>query len=159
MPIREKTIHFLLKISLWFKSAFAVVEIIGGLLFYFTSNYNIVKFIYIITSSELGEDPKDIVANYLINFSHTFFQGTQQFIVFYLLSHGIVKLAVIIGLLKNKLWAYPASIFVFTAFIFYQIYRFNFTHSIWLLVLTVIDALIVWMVWKEYLFVGRKKWN
>jgi uncharacterized membrane protein len=34
--------------------------------------------------------------------------GTQNFDVFYLLSHGIVKLFLVAALLKNKLWAYPA---------------------------------------------------
>ncbi len=35
-------------------------------------------------------------------------------------------------------------------FIAYQMYRFSYTHSIGLLVLTVFDLFVVWLVWKEY---------
>ncbi|BCG83133.1 hypothetical protein MesoLj113b_66750 [Mesorhizobium sp. 113-3-3] len=42
--------------------------------------------------------------------------STQHFYAFYLLSHGIVKLALVVALLKNKLWAYPSSLIVLGLF-------------------------------------------
>lgn len=157
MKINEEAISLALKISLIFKSVFALAEIIGGAIFYFVSQDYITNFIFTITQDELVEDPKDFIASHLVTFSHSLFFSTQHFIALYLLSHGLVKLAVIIGLLKNKLWSYPASIFVFTTFIIYQFYRFSFTHSIWLLVLTVFDIAIIWLIWREYLFVKNNK--
>ena len=78
-----------------------------------------------------------------------------KFTAYYLASHGIVKLFVIIGLWRKKLWYYPTAIVVFASFIVYQLYRFNFTHSIWLLVLTVLDVVVIWLTWHEYKYIKR----
>lgn len=147
--IFQNVSHRLLRISLQFKSLFALTEIIGGGLFYFVSQRLIVNFVFAVTQNELSEDPRDIISRYLVAWSHSSYLSTQHFVAFYLLSHGIVKMAVIIGLLRGKSWAYPSSLIVFTAFIAYQLYRFVFTHSIWLLVLTAIDTVIVVMIWQE----------
>jgi uncharacterized membrane protein len=143
-------LHQALKISLWFKSLFAVTELAGGLAFYFISRNFIAQVVYIVTQNELSEDPKDFVANALIDFSQNLHLSTQHFAAFYLIAHGFVKLVAIIGLLRNKLWAYPASIAIFTLFIIYQSYRFSFTHSVWLLILTFIDVAVVSMIALEY---------
>ena len=41
----------------------------------------------------------------------------------YLLTHGLVKVVLVVALLLNKLWAYPAMIAVLLLFIGYQLYR------------------------------------
>ncbi|HVH78741.1 MAG TPA: DUF2127 domain-containing protein, partial [Stellaceae bacterium] len=68
----------------------------------------------------------------------------------YLLSHGAVKLALVVALLCGMLWAYPVSIVVFTAFIVYQLCLFTLSHAIGLIVLTVFDLLVIWLIWLEY---------
>ena len=73
----------------------------------------------------------------------------------YLLSHGVIKLFVIIGLLQQKLWYYPTALVIFGLFIVYQLYRFSFTHSPWLLVLTVLDIIVMWLTWHEYSYLRR----
>jgi uncharacterized membrane protein len=73
---------------------------------------------------ELIEDPNDFVAIHLLSIAQNFTVGTQHFYAFYLLSHGVVKVFLVIGLLRNKLWAYPVSLVVLGLFIVYQLYRF-----------------------------------
>jgi uncharacterized membrane protein len=128
----------------------ALTETIGGIAFYFISQDFIINFVFTITRDELSEDPHDFIAGYFVNLSHNLLLSTQHFISIYLLLHGVIKLGVIIGLLKNKLWAYPVSIFIFSMFIVYQLYRFYFINSLWLLILTFFDMLIIWLVWQEY---------
>ena len=41
----------------------------------------------------------------------------------YLLTHGAVKVGLVIAILLNKLWAYPCLIIVLLIFIGYQLYR------------------------------------
>jgi uncharacterized membrane protein len=36
------------------------------------------------------------------------------------------------------------------AFIAYQMYRFLFTHSLWLIALTVLDLIVAFLIWREY---------
>ncbi len=76
--------------------------------------------------------------------------NTKNFYAFYLLSHGVVKLALVAELLRNKLWAYPASLIVLGLFILYQIYRFYYTQSVGLVVLTVFDLIVMVLIWHEY---------
>ncbi|WP_337128019.1 DUF2127 domain-containing protein [Mesorhizobium sp. Cs1321R2N1] len=61
------------------------------------------------------------------------------------------------ALLKRRLWAYPASLAALLLFIIYQLYRFSYTHSAGLIVLTLFDLLVVWLVWHEYRLVQSHK--
>ena len=55
-----------------------------------------------------------------------------------------------IGLLREKLWAYPASFVVFGAFIAYQLYRYSFTHEISLILLSIFDLFVIALAVHEY---------
>jgi uncharacterized membrane protein len=35
-------------------------------------------------------------------------------------------------------------------FVVYQIYRYSFTHAIWLLLITLLDIIVIWLTWREY---------
>jgi uncharacterized membrane protein len=68
----------------------------------------------------------------------------------YLLLHGSVKVVLVSALLLNKLWAYPCMITVLLIFIGYQLYRIVLHPGAGLIALTVFDALIVILTWREY---------
>jgi uncharacterized membrane protein len=68
----------------------------------------------------------------------------------YLLSHGFVKVVLAIALWMNRMWAYPAAICVFGAFVVYQIIRLQHVYSIGLLLLTISDLVIIWLTALEY---------
>ena len=58
---------------------------------------------------------------------------------------------VLVGLvLRNKLWAYPWMIALLLAFIGYQVYQLTSKFSVALILLSLFDALIVWLTWREY---------
>jgi uncharacterized membrane protein len=54
------------------------------------------------------------------------------------------------ALLKNQLWAYPWTIAFLGVFIVYQLYRLSFHPSLGLTALTIFDAGIVWLTYREY---------
>jgi uncharacterized membrane protein len=83
--------------------------------------------------------------------------STQYFTAFYLFSHGVVKLFLIAGLLRERLWYYPLAMIVFAFFIMYQLYRFSFTHSVWLFVITILDMVVIWLTWREYKYLRRDR--
>lgn len=101
------------------------------------------------------EDPNDFIAGYLSQMASQFSVASKQFYAFYLLSHGLIKLLLVIGLLRGKLWSYPASLVALGAFMVYQVYRYSYTHSPGLLVLTVFDAIVMWLIWQEWQAVRR----
>jgi uncharacterized membrane protein len=148
--MNEQRIHRIFEVSVLLKGAHAVIECIGGLALALASTTRIVGWVNKLTQDELIEDPNDFIATHLLSMAQEFSVDTKNFYAFYLLSHGIVKLALVVGLLRNKLWSYPASLVVLELFIIYQIYRFYYTQSVGLVVLTVFDVFVMVLIWNEY---------
>jgi len=106
--------------------------------------------IAVVTYHELSEDPHDIVANYLMHTAQNLSISTHLFGVIYLLSHGIVKIFLIVSLWKRKLWAYPVAMSVFGIFIIYQMYRYTIVPAVELIILTALDVIIIILTWLEF---------
>jgi uncharacterized membrane protein len=153
--MNERRIHQIFEISILLKGTHALIECIGGLVLAFVSTSAITGLVNSLTQDELIEDPNDFVGTHLLDLAQNFTLSTQHFYAFYLLSHGIVKVFLVIGLLRNKLWAYPASLVVLGLFIVYQLYRFSYTHGFGLIVLTVFDVFVMGLIWHEYRLVRR----
>lgn len=148
--MNERRIHQIFEVSILLKGAHALIECAGGLLLALIGTETITGLVKALTRDELIEDRNDFVATNLLNFAQHFSVSTQHFYAFYLLSHGIVKLLLVIGLLRNKLWAYPASLVTLSLFIVYQLYRYSYTHGFGLIVLTVFDVFVMVLIWHEY---------
>ena len=146
--IKEKNIHRIFTISVLLKGANALLEIVGGVILLFTGA--VTTFVQFLIQGELIEDPSDVLANLIQHYLPYFSNHTQLFAAMYLLSHGIIKIFLVAGLLRNKLWAYPTAITVFSLFIVYQLYRYTYTHSVFLILLTIFDLFIIWLTWHEY---------
>ena len=146
----EHRIHQIFEVSVLLKGAHALIECIGGLVLILVSASSIASLVNKLTQEELIEDPNDFVATHLLSMAQEFTVSTQRFYAFYLLSHGIVKVFLVVGLLRSKLWAYPASLVALGLFIVYQLYRFSYTHGAGLIVLTVFDVVMMWLIWHEY---------
>lgn len=151
----EKTIHLAFEIALWLKAAFALTEIVGGIAAFFVSHQFLIHVASAITQGELREDPNDLLANLLLHATERLSIGTQHFVGIYLIAHGAVKLWLVIGLLRRRHWYYPVAIAVFDGFIAYQLYRFSITHSPWLMVVTVVDAIVIVLTWHEWRYLRR----
>ena len=66
------------------------------------------------------------------------------------MAHGVVKVALVVALLLNKMWAYPWMIVVLLVFIGYQLYRIALSPTAGLIALTLFDVVIVVLTWREY---------
>jgi uncharacterized membrane protein len=134
--MQEKRIHQLFVVSVTMKGLHALIEIAGGLALYLVS--------------------ADMIARWLDEIDRggwleRHFPLTEQhFYAFYLLSHGLVKSVLVVGLLREKLWAFPASIAVFGAFILYQLYRYSYTHDLGLIALSIFDLFVIGLAVHEY---------
>ncbi|HZU51803.1 MAG TPA: DUF2127 domain-containing protein [Sphingomicrobium sp.] len=131
--MQEKRIHQVFVISIGAKGLHALIELAGGLALYFLGTETIAEWLR----------PHEWAA-------HHFRPSEQHFYAFYLLSHGLVKGVLVYFLLREKLWAYPASIAVFGLFIVYQLYRYSFTHDSWLILLSLFDLFVIYLVLHEY---------
>jgi uncharacterized membrane protein len=134
--MQEKQVHQVFVVSVLAKGAHALVEIVAGLALYLFSADALAR----------GLDELD-KGGWL---SRHFPLTEQHFYAFYLLSHGLVKSVLVFGLLREKLWAYPASIAVFGAFIAYQLYRYSYTQEIALIGLSIFDLFVIALAVHEY---------
>jgi uncharacterized membrane protein len=147
---REKILHRSFLISAWLKGGAGLLEILAGIPFFFVTPKAIEAFVVWLTAPELSEDPDDWIAVALGHSVKHFTADTALFTGAYLVIHGLIKLFLVAGLLQGRLWSYPISLWFLAAFIVYQSYRYIYTHSIWLVLLTVVDVIVAFLVWHEY---------
>ncbi len=146
-PALDKTF----KIGLVLKGLDGILEIAGGILLLFLSPHAIEHIARTLTAHELSQDPHDLIARYILHTASHLTTSTTLFGAVYLLSHGVAKVVLVALVLRDKLWAYPWLIALLLAFIAYQLYRITAVHfSIGLTALTIFDAVLVWLTWREY---------
>ncbi|MBU6231187.1 DUF2127 domain-containing protein [Patescibacteria group bacterium] len=139
--------HRLFLISVITKGFDSLLEIVGGIAFFFAGPLS--KVISYLVDSELVEDPNDLVAHTVRHYLPLVL-NQSTFAAFYLLAHGIVKVGLVIALLYRKLWAYPTSLIVLGLFIVYQVYRWTQSHSIYMIALSFFDAVVMILIFKEW---------
>jgi uncharacterized membrane protein len=138
------------EVGIVLKGLDGVLEVIGGLLLLVVSPATIDRVVTSLTQHELSEDPHDVLATHLLKTAHGLTGSAVLFGAVYLLAHGLVKVILVAALLKNQLWAYPWTIVFLGVFIVYQLYRLSLRASVGLAALTVFDAVIAWLTYREY---------
>ncbi len=121
-PAGEHRIHQLFEVSVWLKGAHALIECVGGVLLYLVTTETIASWVNMFTQEELVEDPNDFIATHLSRMAAEFSVASKEFYAIYLLSHGLIKLLLVVGLLRGKLWSYPASLIAGTFNTIYRIF-------------------------------------
>lgn len=137
-------------VSIILKGLDGILELIGGVLLLLLSPAYISRIVADLTQHELATDPHDFIANFLFSSTQHLNGSVTLFGAFYLISHGLVKVVLVVALLKQKLWAYPWMIGFLLIFIGYQIYKMVTGFSTGLLLLTLFDIFIVWLTLLEY---------
>ena len=143
-------IHLSFEIALLLKAINGVLEIIGGASLIFINSSSLNRIAVMLTQSELSEDPNDVIAKAILNLSQSYSVSAQSFGIFYLLSHGIIKLILVVLLWQKRLWAYPLTIIFLTLFIAYQVYRYSIDQSIMMILLTILDLVVVILTFIEF---------
>jgi uncharacterized membrane protein len=138
------------RISLYLKGLNGLLEILGGILLILISPEQINHWAKSITEGELSQDPNNFIATHILKTAHHLSGGSLTYGAIYLLSHGVVKLFVIIQVLRGKLWAYPALMGVLGLFVIYQTYSMIAHFSFGMLLLTVFDLFIIFLTTIEY---------
>jgi len=147
---RAKILHLTFRIGITLKGIDGVLETIGGLLLWFVKPAALSGLVHAFFLHDLSRDPHDFIASHLVRASDKLATADPLFASVYLLSHGIVKIVLVVALWFDQLWAYPMTIAIFGAFTAYEFYRFAHRHSHLLGVLSLLDALVVLLTWNEY---------
>ncbi|HEY8886154.1 MAG TPA: DUF2127 domain-containing protein [Candidatus Microsaccharimonas sp.] len=128
-----------------------LIEAFTAIALIFLSPHRLQGLVVLATHRELAHDPNDFISNFLIHSSHQFTNSARLFFIVYLAVHAAIKIVSVVGLLRNKMWAYPFSLISLGALTLYQIYDIIFgAGSFFVIVLTVFDLAILALIWREF---------
>jgi uncharacterized membrane protein len=147
--------HFLFRIFVWIKFIYSIFEFLAGISLIFINTQQISNFIMMVFNHELTQEPNDIFVNLVLNIVSILPESMRVFFSIFLIIHGAIKIILLFALLKRKLWAYPISGVVFSLFIVYQIYQYIISPSLILVILTIIDVILIILLFPEYKYVKR----
>ena len=136
-------------ITLVLKGLDGLFELVGGILLIVITPATLDHLAKMLTQHELSQDSHDFIAHRLLRLTANL-HNTQLFGAVYLLTHGIVKIVIVIGLLRREHWAYYVAFVFLGGFVIYQVYRLTYAPSFGLALLTVFDAFIIWLTWREF---------
>lgn len=149
-PAKGRWWHRLFEASLVVKGLLAGAETATGLGLWLVPNSGIKGVADWLTRNELAQDPTDWMARTIEVAMGMFSIETQHFYALYLLSHGALKLAMVLLLARGIRWAYPAAILLLAGFILYQLDHWRMSHSPVLLLLSLLDTVMIVLIWHEY---------
>lgn len=139
--------------SVLLKGAISVAEVVVGIALFFIPPQSIVSlaiwFLNYVPLASLQQSLMIEVAHYTT--------GAVTFVALYLLSRGLIKAALIGALLRNILWAYPASLIVLTFFLVYQAYQIITDHSLLIIGITLFDLVVMYFIYREWHIVRRRR--
>jgi uncharacterized membrane protein len=142
--------HILFLVSILLKGLFALLECLSGLTLYFATPEALQNLTSFLLHNKLVANPHDFLAKIVLGFMQDFSVDYKVLISLYLILHGLVKIGVIAGLLSGKRWSYPTGLVALGLFIVYQLNRYAMSHAPALLVISVFDAFIMLLVWREW---------
>jgi uncharacterized membrane protein len=138
------------KVTIILKGLDGLFEVLGGIVLLFVQPKTLDHVARSLTQHELSQDPHDFIATHVLHSTGHLTRGATLFAALYLLSHGVAKVVLVVEILRDRLWAYPAMIVLLLAFIAYQLYRLAHRITAGLSLLTAFDALVAWLTWREY---------
>jgi uncharacterized membrane protein len=138
------------RVSVLLKGLDGALEIAGGLVLLFVSPHSIFEVVRWLIAHDLAGSPHDFIARHVLHSASQLSSSTTLFGAVYLLVHGGAKVVLVVLVLRDKLWAYPWMIGLLLAFIVYQVYRFVERPGPGLVILTLFDAFVAWLTWREY---------
>lgn len=138
------------KVAVALKGLDGLLEVVIGAALLLVSPSQIKGIVRALTRHELAQDPTDFVARHLLQSANAFSPHASLYGAIYLLAHGVAKVVLVVLVLRNKLWAYPWMIALLLGFIAYQLYQLTSKLSVAIIALTLFDALVVFLTWREY---------
>lgn len=152
VPFRETaSFQLVYKIGVAIKGFDGLVELVAGLALWLSPSL-----VHLLLGSIVGEAGAHSgkVAQYIADnvgrVDNDFAKSSLVFLVVFLISHGLIKLALVYALLRRITKAYPYALAVLGGFLLYQMYVLVMHPTIGMVAFTVLDAIIIWLVWGEY---------
>ena len=154
--MKEK-LHTFFEAGVIVKAIDSIGEITLGILFFTVSSQTVNGVISFIFGDELTEQPRDLIWRILLHNFNGISPSSQSFWAILFVTHGVIKIILLFGLIKKKLWIYLFAAFAFGGFVVYQTFHIIFSSSsLVLALLTLVDAAFTVLIIYEYQYQRNK---
>lgn len=147
---REKDLLWLFDLALWVKVINGALEMVAALLILFVPANLVLTLAEFATSGEVSQDANDYVASSLVTMAQTYAVHTHYLLALYLVLHGGIKIALVMGIFMKKKIAYPLFMLALVLFGSYEAYRGFVRGEILLQIIAVLDLLLLLLTAHEY---------
>jgi uncharacterized membrane protein len=137
-------------IGIILKGIDGVIELFTAIALFFINPDQIHQLVALATREELAQDPHDFLANLLLNNAGHISRDAITFLIVYLLIHAAVKLVAVLGIILKRMWAYPFALVTLSLLTLYQFYKIAIKPSVGMILLTILDIIVIWMIAREY---------
>lgn len=139
------------KIGVGIKGFDGAVELIAGLwLWLAPSSLHAILASWYVTTSSWDSAFGQLISNGIKHLNEELYSGVIVWAIVFLISHGLIKLALVYALLKEILWAYPYALAILGLFLVAQLYALITSPGIGMTILVLLDIFIIWLVWGEW---------
>jgi uncharacterized membrane protein len=149
----DKTIYELFEFSILLKAVGSIGEMVAGIFVAFVSDAFVLHLASLLTQGINDVDNDDFLARIAVDAAHLLAVSNNWLVGGYLFVRGLVQFLLVIALFKNKIWAYPAMLFVLLFLVVTQSYEIYRSGSVPTIIITIIDIATIYFVWREYLVV------
>lgn len=147
---KKDNLSKLFVVSMWWRIFYGAIRLLGALFLVKKIGLPVSSVFEKIFRRELIDDPSDLTARvFSKTFGHTHYMITH-FLVLYLIFWAVIDIWLSVDMLRQKLFAFSVSMYLISFFLLYEIFRAFHTHSRTLTFFITIDAIIFWLIIKEY---------
>lgn len=140
----------LFNIGMKWRIGYGFFRILLGLALLKVVGTPLIEVVSTLMKHELVEDPSDILYSFITNVLTNHPLYVTYFLALYFIFWGVLDVVLSYNLIKHRLWAFPASFVLVSLFVMYEAIRFSYTYSFILLGVILLDAIILWLIWREY---------
>jgi uncharacterized membrane protein len=149
-PLRALT-HFAYLVTILFKGFVGFLEFAGGLTIALSGPQKLYSFVLSYPVPELYDRGHEHAANLVSQGAALLAQSQTGFVIFYLLVHGTLKMAITMVLLLGRgVWVFPFASTILAGFIAYMSYELFAEWSNWILALALFDTFTLVLVLNEW---------
>lgn len=128
-----------------------LVELVTGVLLIMSPGMvHLVLSATIAEARESNAAVRVFIADHLAHLNAQLTSTAIALLVVFLLVHGVVKLVLVYCLLRRLHRVYPYALAILVLFLAFQVYAFVRVPSVSLAIFTVIDVVIIVLVWLEW---------
>ena len=147
---RSPLLHLAFFVAIAIKGLDGFLEAVAGTVFAIAGSQRVYDFALWATAPELERHPASHAVHAIRHGAYGLTHTSHRFVITYLLVHGLIKLALVINLMIEKMWVFPVSVALLLGFIAVMGVKLEHQWSNWLFAFAMFDVVTVALVAHEW---------